>query len=219
MQRLQLEEAYRLKGFLDAGQVRMPGADGVGANSAFAPGTGAAAGTNPDNTVSGSSAGNAPGAVSQGTGGERDAWEKWKGLDPESQEIIGRPVWPVNGRINSPYGYRVDPKTKQPGDMHHGLDIKNDLGGDVVASRRGVVTSVTPTTGKENQVVIKYDNGSEGAYMHTTPSVEVGQRVWPGAKIGVTDMSGKSTGARLHYQYKDKARGGVVDPIDYLPKR
>lgn len=219
LQRLQLEEASRLKGFLDAGQVRMPGAVGVGANGAFGPGTGAAAGTNPDTPASGSSAGNAPGASpeNQGAGGGRDAWEKWKGLDPATQTMMHGTVWPVNNIVTSPFGPRIHPITKEPGKPHGGVDIRNALGGDVVASRAGVVTNVNPASGGENQVVIQYDNGAEGSYMHTNPKIEVGQRVWAGTKIGETDMSGQVNGPHLHYQYK--IGQDRYDPLKFLPKK
>ena len=71
----------------------------------------------------------------------------------------------------------------------------------------------TTTTG--NYVIIDYDDGSVGRYLHLlTVSVEAGWGVGAGDQIGTSNATGSTiTGAHLHYDHhEDRDRNDPGDP-------
>ena len=105
----------------------------------------------------------------------------------------GLVTWPARGGISSGFGWRTEPRG-----FHDGIDIRNPIGGPVVASDTGIVLSVDKV-GMMNQIIIRHEDGAVSTYGHTTPSVKAGFRVQEGDVIGFTDMTGRSSCPHLHY--------------------
>jgi len=127
---------------------------------------------------------------------------------------FGLQTWPGRGRVTSSFGYRTNPI---PG-FHYGIDIENPVGGSVVASHSGVVIAVNTSPTGANQILIRHEDGSISGYAHVTASVKVGQQVSEGEMIGMTDLSGRSTGGHVHYTYRPAEGQSRIDPLTILPK-
>ena len=128
----------------------------------------------------------------------------------------------------SPYGFRVAPTVKGSSN-HAGLDLAVAGGtniyaaksGTVIETRNDVQTNTTndpsvPSSG--NYVKIKHEDGTMTAYLHMKPgsvTVNVGDTVNQGDKIGEVGTTGASTGYHLHFTVYDVS-GATVDPYDYL---
>ncbi|WP_053361202.1 M23 family metallopeptidase [Bacillus sp. FJAT-27251] len=120
-------------------------------------------------------------------------------------------VWPAGGGyISSQMGYRW-------GKMHKGIDIARpgDLG--IKAADNGKVVSAGYDGGYGNKVVIDHQNGYRTVYAHLASiSVNPGQTVERGSKIGVMGRTGDSTGVHLHFEvYKN---GKLVNPMSVLKR-
>ena len=62
-------------------------------------------------------------------------------------------------------------------------------------------------------MVVRYDDGTQGTYGHTTPSVRAGTAVAAGQRIATVAPDGSNT--HLHYELRD-ALGKLVKPINAL---
>ena len=131
------------------------------------------------------------------------------------QEINGDLfIWPVNGYVTSPYGYRNDPfgGGRQ---FHFGLDIGAPSGTPVKAAMSGrvITTGYNDTYG--NHIVISHHSGYRTLYGHLSViSIKSGVYVSPGERIGEVGSTGLSTAPHLHFTvYKD---GVTVNPRNYI---
>lgn len=121
-----------------------------------------------------------------------------------------------NYRVTGSYG---DPR---PGHVHGGVDIVpatgQALGYPVTAANGGVVT-VRPLNGAAgNMISIDHGDGYVTNYMHLNDfTVQNGQTVVGGQRIGHIGNTGTSTGPHLHYEVvKD---GVKQNPNDFLSGR
>lgn len=128
----------------------------------------------------------------------------------------------------SPYGFRVAPTVKGSSN-HAGLDLAVAGGTNIYAAKSGTVIETrnnvqtntahdasVPSSG--NYVKIKHEDGTMTAYLHMKPgsvTVNVGEVVSQGDKIGEVGTTGASTGYHLHFTVYDVS-GATVDPYDYL---
>lgn len=128
----------------------------------------------------------------------------------------------------SPYGFRVAPTVKGSSN-HAGLDLAVAGGTNIYAAKSGTVIETrndvqtntandasVPSSG--NYVKIKHEDGTMTAYLHMNPgsvTVNVGEVVSQGDKIGEVGTTGASTGYHLHFTVYDVS-GATVDPYDYL---
>jgi murein DD-endopeptidase MepM/ murein hydrolase activator NlpD len=103
------------------------------------------------------------------------------------------------------------------GRFHAGRDLGLDPGNPIHARRSGVVTrAYSSGFGKVGgAAVVKYDDGMEGTYGHTTPSVSVGQRVSAGERIATVTTDPKASNTHLHYELRDQL-GKVIEPLEYI---
>jgi murein DD-endopeptidase MepM/ murein hydrolase activator NlpD len=148
---------------------------------------------------------------------EREAWMRMKGIATRL---------PGDGNVSSEFGPR--PSEDDPNRIHKGIDIPNANGADVRASDSGTVIRtepfpirVNPKTrkeyGGESVVIIQHIDGSTSRYLHTAPTVKVGDYVIAGNVIGKTDKSGKTwNGYHIHYEYRTPDEK-PVDPREHLP--
>ncbi|MBD2847992.1 M23 family metallopeptidase [Paenibacillus sp. IB182496] len=122
-------------------------------------------------------------------------------------EGTGTFAWPVNNyRITSKYGPRW-------GRQHKGIDLVGNS--SILASDNGVVEFAGRKNGYGNAVIIDHNNGYKTLYGHMSSlSVEQGEIVEKGDKLGVMGTTGNSTGIHLHFEIiKD---GEVLNPLNYL---
>jgi len=128
------------------------------------------------------------------------------------QEINGDLfIWPVNGAVTSPYGYRKDPFSENHMQFHSGLDIRGSTGTPVRAAMAGRVsnTGFDPVLG--NYVVVNHHSGYRTLYGHLSViRTKNGAYVGTGERLGDVGSTGLSTGPHLHFMvYKN---GVTVNP-------
>jgi murein DD-endopeptidase MepM/ murein hydrolase activator NlpD len=124
-------------------------------------------------------------------------------------------IWPVQGPITSPYGYRTDPVTGATA-FHSGIDIGASCGTPIKAAGTGsVITAGFNSGGYGNMTLIGHGNGLSTLYGHQSSIiVSAGQSVTQGQVIGYVGSTGKSTGCHLHFEVR--VNGNPVDPMGYL---
>ncbi len=123
-------------------------------------------------------------------------------------------LWPVEGPITSSFGQRLDPFSGE-GAFHKGLDISTAYGGAIVAPADGIVESAEDMSGYGRCVFLDHGHGVTTVFGHMSSfAVTAGQRVHRGDTIGYVGMSGRSTGAHVHYEVR--INGTPVNPYSYL---
>jgi len=127
------------------------------------------------------------------------------------QEIKGDLfIWPVRGRISSPYGYRSSPFTGER-QFHSGLDISSSYGTPVRAAMSGRVNSAGWDNTFGNYVVINHHSGYRTLYAHLSEiRVKSGTYVSQGERIGDVGSTGLSTAPHLHFTVYKNSR--TVNP-------
>lgn len=124
-------------------------------------------------------------------------------------------IWPVQGEITSPFGYRGNPIGGGSG-FHEGIDIGVDAGTPVHATAAGKVTEAGWVDGYGNLVEIDHGNGFVTRYGHNSMIlVTLGQEVQAGAIISLAGSTGRSTGPHVHYEVR--INGSPVNPMSFLP--
>ena len=126
----------------------------------------------------------------------------------------GALMWPVNGVITSPFGYRTHPIFGRQ-ILHSGIDIGVDYGTPVHAADSGVVVEAGWISGYGYGVVIDHGNGLSTLYGHNESlAVSSGQTVSKGQVIAYAGSTGNSTGPHVHFEVR--SNGEPVDPMGYL---
>ena len=126
----------------------------------------------------------------------------------------GALAWPVNGRVSSPFGYRVHPifGTRR---LHTGIDIAAGSGTAIKAAEAGTVILSGPYGGYGNAVVIDHGGGLSTLYAHQSRiAVSRGTKVSRGQVVGYVGCTGFCTGPHLHFETREN--GTPVDPMRYL---
>lgn len=125
-------------------------------------------------------------------------------------------VWPVNGRITSPYGWRVHPILKERR-FHSGLDIAVPTGTPVRAAAGGNVILAGWINGYGHTVVIDHGGGLSTLYGHNSKlNTAAGKSVMQGDIISKAGSTGVSTGPHVHFEVR--INGTADDPMKRLPK-
>ncbi len=111
-------------------------------------------------------------------------------------------LWPVMGPITGAFGSRQDPFNGE-GAFHAGVDISCHYGQPIVAPADGTVTYADFYSGYGRLLSIDHGNGIVTRYGHLSGfAVGDGESVRKGQVIGYVGMSGRSTGAHLHYEVR-----------------
>lgn len=123
-------------------------------------------------------------------------------------------LWPVDGRLMSPFGQRMDPFSGE-GAMHKGVDLSAPMGTPVHATADGVVIFAQTMSGYGKLVVIDHGGGTQTFYAHlskfyTTPGHEVRR----GDLVGAVGMTGRVTAPHLHYEVH--LNGVPMNPYRWL---
>ena len=117
---------------------------------------------------------------------------------------------PTYGRLSSTYGTRTDPVSGSFTRKHKGIDIAAPEGTPVYAMTSGkATTGVAGGYGNLLQILgEKYDT----RYAHLSEFlVKHGQSVEQGQVVAKVGNTGRSTGAHLHFEIRDKG-GSDIDP-------
>ncbi len=123
-------------------------------------------------------------------------------------EGTGNFRWPVSGaKLTSGYG-------KRWGKMHKGIDLASSNRTIMAADNAKVIYSGWKS-GYGYTVILDHLNGYTTLYGHMSKlSVEKGDTVEKGDKIGTMGSTGDSTGIHLHFEVEKN--GVIQNPIKYL---
>ncbi len=129
--------------------------------------------------------------------------------------------YPSNGRKSSPFGVKRSYNGAPVSSYHKGIDIAVPQGTPVLSPASGKIVLTGYETNRfhvhGNTVIIDHGQGLTSIYMHLhSISINEGDIVSKGYKIGTVGSTGISTGAHLHwgvYLY-----GTSVDPELFVQK-
>jgi len=131
---------------------------------------------------------------------------------PGTRSNICNFIWPVRGRITSPYGMRVINGRK---DFHSGIDIGGPTGTNILAAESGRVSYAGYMRGYGNVIILSHDGGYSTVYGHNSVNlVKKGQYVKKGSIIGKVGRTGNATGSHLHFEVR--LGGKPLNPLSYL---
>ena len=123
-------------------------------------------------------------------------------------------IWPAQGWVSSPFGYRIDPFTGRRA-FHRGIDIATNHGNPVAAAADGTVTGVSFDKFYGRMVVLSHGSGVVTQYCHLDKYVvKPGQKVRRGDIIGNVGKTGKALGPHLHYEVR--INDTSVNPYNYI---
>lgn len=114
-------------------------------------------------------------------------------------------LWPTTGRISTLFGSQRIYANGVAGAYHSGIDIAVPQGTPVLAPADGVVTLVSDHAFllEGNLLLVGHGMGVESAFMHLSRIVVAsGQRVRRGEVIAYSGMTGRVTGAHLHWSLR-----------------
>jgi murein DD-endopeptidase MepM/ murein hydrolase activator NlpD len=124
-------------------------------------------------------------------------------------------LWPLEGRISSPFGWRTISVAGNR--FHGGIDIVAPTGTPVRSARGGVVTRAGWVGAYGFLVIVDHGGGWETRYAHLSRiDVSVGQRLAQSAVVGLVGSTGASTGPHLHFEVRRE--GQALDPLAYLAR-
>jgi murein DD-endopeptidase MepM/ murein hydrolase activator NlpD len=116
--------------------------------------------------------------------------------------------WPLSGGLSQYYTW-----------YHPGIDITQPVGAPVLAATGGTVSSVSVGSydgGYGTNLYLDAGNGYVTHYAHLSGvNVGVGQRVSAGSVIGWVGLTGRTTGAHLHFEVLQN--GALLNPLGFLP--
>jgi murein DD-endopeptidase MepM/ murein hydrolase activator NlpD len=134
---------------------------------------------------------------------------------PEASTALPQPpetpfIWPVVGRLNSPFG----PRRAR---FHAGVDIAGCQGHPVAAAADGRVLYARASRGAMGKtVVLEHADGLRTVYAHLSRlEAREGATVRQGERIGAVGRTGRATGPHLHFEVRHQGR--PVAPQTFLP--
>jgi len=117
-------------------------------------------------------------------------------------------IWPLQGRISSPYGNRSS-------GFHKGIDIVAPAGTPIRAAKSGVVSFSGWINGYGRTVIIDHQDGLQTLYAHNQVNlVSRGQRVNQGDLVARVGISGNATGYHCHFEIRQGGRH--TNPLQFL---
>jgi murein DD-endopeptidase MepM/ murein hydrolase activator NlpD len=136
---------------------------------------------------------------------------------PRQYQLHSRPsLWPVEGRLMSPFGGRTDPFSGE-GAIHTGVDLEAAMGTPVRAAGDGIVVHADWESGYGRLIIVDHGNGVQTYYGHLSSyDVVPGQEVRRGDVIARSGASGRVTSPHLHYEVR--LGGTPVNPYPYMMK-
>ncbi len=143
-----------------------------------------------------------------------DDVENESAAEPAEQSGLGAPLAQMT--TVSTFGYRTNPLTGVPGEMHTGIDLTGSCSTPVMAAASGVITEAGWSPyGGGNRIVIDHGDGLKTTYNHlATIAVSVGQTAARGDVVGGVGTTGNSTGCHLHFEVM--INDALVDPSTWF---
>jgi murein DD-endopeptidase MepM/ murein hydrolase activator NlpD len=134
--------------------------------------------------------------------------------DFDKNHLLG--IAPVlGGRISSDYNKINDFRGNK---RHKAIDFTAPIGTDVVASFSGrviIADDITLHQNFGNVVLIEHKDQIQSLYAHLNDfTVESGQYIFAGEKIGTVGVTGRVTGPHLHFEVLEE--GKHTDPSQYI---
>ena len=123
-------------------------------------------------------------------------------------------IYPIHGRLTSPFGYRRDPFTGRKS-FHSGIDLAAPTGTPIKVIFDGTVSLTSYSRVFGNYIIITHPNGYQSLYGHVSAfNAKKGQRVSQGDIVALVGNTGMSTGPHVHLSiYKN---GKLIDPLSVL---
>ena len=110
--------------------------------------------------------------------------------------------WPVQGKISSGFGWRLDPFTGKRA-WHAGIDLAVPEGTPVEACWSGKVVFAGEKGGYGKVVILEHKDGYKSVYGHNEKIlVQEGEYVQAGQRIALSGNTGRSTGPHLHFEVR-----------------
>jgi len=135
-----------------------------------------------------------------------------KGQQSVAGQLLAEPfLWPVGGRITSPFGLRrfFNNQQRRP---HVGIDIAAAIGTPIAAPADGIVANTGDFFFNGKSVIIEHGLGLKSVYAHLDSiAVQVGDTVSTGQLLGTVGATGRVTGAHLHWSIG--LNGEWVNPL------
>jgi murein DD-endopeptidase MepM/ murein hydrolase activator NlpD len=138
---------------------------------------------------------------------ERDGWYYTEGG--------GSLGWPLRSlSVSSGFGWRTHP-ISGANKQHTGVDFRAALGTSVYSAEDGTVATAGWSGGYGNLVTVNHGGGVVTYYAHLSSiSVNPGERVGRGQRVGRVGSTGSSTGPHLHFEVR--IGGAPQNPMSYL---
>jgi len=123
-------------------------------------------------------------------------------------------IYPIKGRLTSPFGYRRDPFTGRKS-FHSGIDLAAPTGTPIKVIMDGTVSQMSFSRVFGNYVIVTHENGYQTLYGHVSKfNAKRGQKLLQGDIVAFVGNTGMSTGPHVHLSiYKN---GKLVDPLTLL---
>lgn len=125
-------------------------------------------------------------------------------------------IRPTNGIILSGHGMRTHPVLGYKR-MHHGIDLRADIGTEIYATGDGVVKFAGRRGTYGNLLEIDHGNGYVTRYAHLSAfedGIRPGAQVKRGDLVALSGDTGVTQGPHLHYEVR--LNGESLDPLNYL---
>ena len=133
-----------------------------------------------------------------------------------NDNVTLRFIQPTDGPFSSPFGLRRF-FNEQPRKPHSGLDIVAPKGTPIIAPADGTVINTGNYFFNGNTVFLDHGQGLITMYCHLDKiSIEEGTQVKTGDIIGNVGLTGRVTGAHLHWSVL--LNNVTVDPLLFLSK-
>jgi murein DD-endopeptidase MepM/ murein hydrolase activator NlpD len=132
----------------------------------------------------------------------------------ENEDIALNFIKPADGPYSSPFGLKryFNKQARKP---HSGLDIAAPKGTPIIAPADGIVISTGDYFFNGNTVFIDHGQGLITMYCHMDRiGIKEGTQVQTGDVIGNVGLTGRVTGAHLHWSVM--LNNTTVDPILFL---
>ena len=121
---------------------------------------------------------------------------------------------PVAGGITAGYGEKGSVWNGTNG-THKGTDYAVPIGTPVTSWKEGVVSNEVLDSGYGTAVMIDHADGHQSIYAHlSAKSVNAGDAVKAGQRIGKSGATGNVTGPHLHFELR-KGKNNPVNPAGY----
>jgi len=153
-------------------------------------------------------------ALTGAAAGLQDPTRRLASLSDWTRVADAPSLWPVEGRLTSSFGERVDPFNGE-GAFHSGIDISVPYGTPVHAAADGVVTFAEVMSGYGRVINLEHGHGTATRYGHLSGfAITPGQHVRRGQVIGYVGATGRVTSPHLHYEVR--IQSVPVNPHKYL---